>query len=73
MSKYYKKGNSLFKSMGNGIYRCVASTRKSMIGVMEIKPSGMVPVSSYNDAILQMEEDAYLDNTIIYKEEYQDE
>ena len=68
MGKYYKKGNSLFKSMGNEIYRCVASTRKSMVGVMEIKPTGMVPILSYNDSILQMEEDAYWDNTIIYKE-----
>lgn len=71
--KYYKIHNSLFENIGNKTFRCIASTRKNMVGTMifnpELNKPWITPVDNKEEAIHWMKEDAYWDNCIVYEEE----
>ena len=70
MCKYYKIHGHLYEGIGNGIFKCIASTRKDMIGVMEIKPNTnkpwILPVKNKHEAIYWMKQDAYWENLKLY-------
>jgi len=70
MEKYYMIHSSLFEHIGNNTFKCIASTRKNMLGTMIIKPDLHQPwvhsVTSKDEAIHWMKEDAYWDNVEVY-------
>lgn len=69
MKQYYIIDGSLFESNGNDMFKCVASSDISMLGIITIKPKSRIfPVSDKAEGLRQIKEDAYYENRMVFEE-----
>ncbi len=72
MSKYYMVHDDLFEVIGDGnAIRCIASTKKRMLGITTYHPilnkPWIQPVDNKKEALFWMKEWAYYDNNVVYE------